>query len=85
MSRTFEGSFEELLTAIRQCAEIGNPMPAKNANEKLEWLFQDRKSRGRVSSAGRRRRPDKLIYRSLLRPADERSQSRCLEVDGQDW
>ena len=40
MSRTFEGDFEHLLKAIREWAEIGNPMPAKNANEKLSWLFQ---------------------------------------------
>ena len=40
MSRTFEGNFEDLLKAIREWAEIGNPMPAKNANEKLSWLFQ---------------------------------------------
>ena len=40
MARTFEGDFEHLLKAIREWAEIGNPMPAKNANEKLSWLFQ---------------------------------------------
>ena len=40
MSRTFEGDFEHLLKAIREWAEIDNPMPAKNANEKLSWLFQ---------------------------------------------
>ena len=40
MSRTFEGDFAHLLKAIREWAEIGNPMPAKNANEKLSWLFQ---------------------------------------------
>ena len=40
MSRTFEGDFEDLLKAIREWAEIGNLMPAKNANEKLSWLFQ---------------------------------------------
>ena len=40
MSRTFEGDFEHLLKAIREWAEIGNLMPAKNANEKLSWLFQ---------------------------------------------
>ena len=40
MSSTFEGDFEHLLKAIREWAEIGNPMPAKNANEKLSWLFQ---------------------------------------------
>ena len=40
MSRTFEGDFAHLLKAIREWAKIGNPMPAKNANEKLSWLFQ---------------------------------------------
>ena len=40
MSRTFEGDSEDLLKAIREWAEIGNPMPVKNANEKLSWLFQ---------------------------------------------
>jgi hypothetical protein len=40
LSRTFEQDFKDLLKAIRGWAEIGNPMPAKNANEKLSWLFQ---------------------------------------------
>src|ERR1700716_3224610 len=40
MSRTFEGDFEHLLKAIREWPEIGNPMTAKNTNEKLSWLFQ---------------------------------------------
>ena len=40
MSRTFEGDSEDLLKATREWAEIGNPMPVKNANEKLSWLFQ---------------------------------------------
>jgi hypothetical protein len=40
VARTFEGDFEHLLKAIREWAEIGKPMPAKNANEKLSWLFQ---------------------------------------------
>ena len=41
MSRTFEQDFTALLKAIREWAEIGNPMPAKNATEKLSWLFQE--------------------------------------------
>jgi hypothetical protein len=40
LSRTFEQDFNDLLKAIREWAEIGNPMPAKSANEKLSWLFQ---------------------------------------------
>ena len=36
----WRGDIEHLLKAIREWAEIGNPMPAKNANEKLTWLFQ---------------------------------------------
>jgi hypothetical protein len=40
MSRTFDDAFEDLLKAIRNWAEIGNPMPPKAANEKLTWLFQ---------------------------------------------
>jgi hypothetical protein len=41
--RSSQGSeidFKDLLKAIREWAEIGNPKPAKNANEKLSWLFQ---------------------------------------------
>jgi len=41
MSRTFEDAFEDLLKGIREWAEIGNPRPAKNANEKFSWLFQE--------------------------------------------
>jgi hypothetical protein len=41
MSRTFENDFEDLLKVIKQWAEIGNPMPMKNASEKLSWLFQE--------------------------------------------
>ena len=41
MSRTFESDFEDLLKAIREWGEIGSPMPARNASEKLSWLFQE--------------------------------------------
>jgi hypothetical protein len=40
MSGTFDDAFEDLLKAIRDWAEIGNPMPPKAATEKLAWLFQ---------------------------------------------
>jgi hypothetical protein len=40
MSRTFEDDLEDLLKAVRDWAEVGNPMPTKNANEKLSWLFE---------------------------------------------
>ncbi|HEY7245272.1 MAG TPA: hypothetical protein VH678_15485 [Xanthobacteraceae bacterium] len=41
MSRTFEDAFNDLLKTIREWAEIGNPMPARNASEKLSWLLQE--------------------------------------------
>jgi hypothetical protein len=40
MPRTFELAFEELLTAMRDWAECGNPMPPNIAREKLRWLFE---------------------------------------------
>jgi hypothetical protein len=70
MSRTFEGDFEHLLKAIREWAEIGNPMPAKNANEKLSWLFQQY---GIVPDTAAGLELQKAAYRRLeeaLRPSD---------------
>jgi hypothetical protein len=70
MSGTFDDAFEDLLKGIRAWAEIGNPMPAKNANEKLAWLFQQY---GIVPNTAAGLEQQKTAYRRLeeaLRPSD---------------
>ena len=76
MSVTFDDAFEDRLKGIRAWAEVGNSMPAKNANEKLAWLFRQC---GITPDTAAGLEQQKTAYRRLeetLRPSDRARRQR---------